>query len=215
MDGLSRTTEAKSAETLAGECRAGSEAAFAELVGRFRQNLQAFLHRLTGNRQDAEDLVQETFMQAFRQIGRYDQRHAFKAWLFTIGRNLAVSRLRRRRHEPVFMAPDALPDVPEPSAAPGGALMAGEAWKCLREEMARLPSGQREALWLFHAEEMPAREIALVLGKSALGVRVLLFRARRSLARRLSLQPAFAQAAATGAAEGAEPGNRVRERSSL
>lgn len=179
------TSCAKSAEALAGECRAGSEAAFAELVGRFQQNLHAFLRRLTGNAHDAEDLTQETFVRAYQQIGRYDPRQPFRPWLFAIGHNLAVSELRRRNNHPVAMAPDTLPETPDAAAAPGEAVVIGEARHALREALANLPPEQREALWLFHVEEMSLKEIAQVVGKSALGVRVMLFRIRRQLARRL------------------------------
>ena len=135
------------------------------------------------NRHDAEDLVQETFLAAYRHLGRYDARYGFKTWLFTIGRRLAISALRRHRlthppGQPLSESVDAI-------AAGDAGVMRREASHDLHAALAELPPVYRQALWLFYVEEMAAADVAAVLGKTSLGTRVLLHRARTALRRQL------------------------------
>ena len=162
---------------------AGDLDAFAAVVARHHRTLHGFLFRLMLNRHDAEDLAQETFLAAYRHLGRYDARYGFKTWLFTIGRRLAISALRRRR----LTDPPGQP-LPEPVAADGAGdagILRREASHGLYAALAELPPVYRQALWLFHVEEMAVADVAAILGKTCLGTRVLLHRARNALRRRL------------------------------
>lgn len=166
----------------------GELSAFEGLVQRHHQSLYAFLFRITLHQHDAEDLTQETFVAAFRALHRFDARYAFKTWLYTIGRRLAISAHRRRCAS--VIADAAVPDVldPAPSAADG--VLVAESTGALRQALATLPSAYQQGLWLFHVDELSVREVAAVLEKTSLGTRVLLHRARRSLARALHRQSA-------------------------
>jgi len=171
---------------------AGDSAAFAGVVERHHRALHGFLFRLLLNRHDTEDLVQETFLAAYRQLARYDARYSFKTWLFTIGRRQAISVLRRRRM-PVMAD---LPDAPEPADAETAGdvrIMRYEAARSLHAALAELPSDYRQALWLFYVEEQSVSDIAAILGKTALGTRVLLHRARHALRRHLLRHDALHQ----------------------
>jgi RNA polymerase sigma-70 factor, ECF subfamily len=163
---------------------AGDLAAFAAVVERHHRPLQGFLFRLVLNRHDAEDLVQETFVAAYRHLGRYDARYGFKTWLFTIGRRLAISALRRRRltHPPG----QPLPEPADAADAGDAGVRRREASHDLHAALAELSPAYRQALWLFHVEEMAVADVAAVLGKTGLGTRVLLHRARTALRRQLA-----------------------------
>ncbi len=79
----------------------GEEPAFAELHRRYSANLLNYMYRMIGDREEAEDLVQEAFVRVFRNLDRFDQRRSFSAWLHAIARNVAKNELRRhgRRRE--------------------------------------------------------------------------------------------------------------------
>src|SRR5512137_1234428 len=81
-------------ESLAARAAAGSCAAFEELVTRYTGRLFHFLKPRSASREDLEDLVQETFFRAYRNIDRYDARWRFATWLYTVGTRLAISRHR-------------------------------------------------------------------------------------------------------------------------
>jgi RNA polymerase sigma-70 factor (ECF subfamily) len=166
---------------LVSRARRGSLPAFTELVARFEDRLFNFLLRRAATRADAEDLVQETFVRAWQQIGRYDRRWQFSTWLFTIGRRLAADHGRRG-------APAASPGRgPADDGDPGAPIADRELCRHIWALADRvLPETQRTALWLRYAEDLSTREIARVLGKSPVMVRVTLLRARKALRRRLA-----------------------------
>lgn len=130
---------------------------------------------------DAEDLTQDTFVRAWTKIGTYKPGMRFSTWLYTIGTNLAATRARVKRlpmsgellMEPAI-ASAADGDGPDPTAV--------KLWQAADRV---LPEDQRSAVWLRYAEDLGVEEISRVLGKSRVNIRVMLFRARRTLAAEL------------------------------
>jgi RNA polymerase sigma-70 factor, ECF subfamily len=170
-----------SAEALAVRAGVGDSTArecFGELVARYQVRLFNFLLRRVRSRHDAEDLTQEAFVRAWERIRSYDPTWRFSTWLFTIGSRLAITRHRRSR-------PCAGSGAVELAAAldsrpsQAGSQVWRLAAKCLSDE-------QHTALWLRYVEELSIEEISTVLDKSQVAVRVCLFRARQSLATRLT-----------------------------
>ncbi len=172
----------RTAEELAVLAARDNVAAFAELVVRFEARLFNFLLRRVTLRADAEDLTQEAFVRAWERIEFYDPTWRFSTWLFTIASRLAVSKHRRDRPamhiesaEQVFGKNTDDGSDPELNVRRGGVL-----WDLASEI---LKPEQHTALWLRYAEDMGVTEIARVLRKSQVGVRVCLFRARQTLAK--------------------------------
>ena len=181
------TVEPVSSEVWVRAARAGDTAAFGALVERFEDSLTRFLLVRTGNAEDAEELAQETFLRAWQKLGRYDERHRFATWLFTLARRLAVSRQRSaaawgRRPE---LGDDSLAEV-EAGSDPSDLVSAHEEshnlWRLAAEV---LGVEQRSALWLRYGEDLSIPQIARILGRPRVTVRVWLFRARERLAARL------------------------------
>jgi RNA polymerase sigma-70 factor (ECF subfamily) len=174
-----------SPEELALRAQRGSMPAFAELVDRFEARLFNFLLRRVASAADAEDLTQEAFLRAWQRIDTYRSKWRFSTWLFTIGLRLAVSQGRKRaalapaerlRDEPVMPPQDlhiALEHAEERSSIWA---MVGRA----------LGPEQQSALWLRYVEGMAVKDIAAVLGRTQVSVRVMLFRARAVLAQKLT-----------------------------
>ncbi len=166
-------------EELAWRCQQGCRAAFAELIDRYGSRLLQFLNYRTKNVHDAEDLVQDTFVRAYANIHQYRNEWKFSTWLFTIARRLASSHYRRANYARVV-------DEPVPASMDPFELAAAEEnreniWSLAR----KLSENQFRALWLRYTEGMSIKQIARVLGKSQVSAKVLLFRARTSLAGRL------------------------------
>jgi RNA polymerase sigma-70 factor, ECF subfamily len=81
----------------------GEKRAFNELVERYQTRLLNFVYRTTGDRERAEDLVQETFIRVYRHIHRFDQTKKFSTWIYTIASNLAKNELRNRSRNPLVL----------------------------------------------------------------------------------------------------------------
>jgi RNA polymerase sigma factor (sigma-70 family) len=153
-----------------------------DLYERYASRLYGFcLHRL-GSREEAEDAVQTTFLNAFRGLSRGVVPESESAWLFKIAENVCLSRhraaFRRRRIE----APADLAAVEETVAAPP---RADDELIPLEDALAEMPEAQRRALLLREWQGLSYREIAAELEVSQSAVETLIFRALRSLARRL------------------------------
>ncbi len=158
--------------------QAGCAPCFEELVRRYQAPTLHFLRRL-GAGGDAEDLLQETFVRAYRNLGQYRPRWRFVTWLFTIARRVRINHSRRRAPLPRGEALESVactgPGPPElAAAAEDRQRLWSLADRILSEE-------ERTALWLFYVEEMSAREIAAVLERSWVSIKTMLFRARRRL----------------------------------
>src|SRR5688572_2794703 len=82
---------------------AGEKRAFNELVERYQTRLLNFVYRTTGDRERAEDLVQETFIRIYRHLHRFDQSRKFSTWAYTIASNLAKNELRNRSRNPLVL----------------------------------------------------------------------------------------------------------------
>lgn len=157
----------------------GESDAFEELVRRHRSKLHRFLTAYLRNASDAEDLVQDTFTRAYRALDRYDPSQSFTTWLFVIGRRLAANEKRRRAR-----MRESHEELPEEQLEhdPATRLDAGSLWDAAK---AILSETAYAALWLHYGEEQSVKDIARILGKSVTGVKVTLFRARRTLAGKL------------------------------
>ena len=81
----------------------GDQRAFGELVRRYDNRLLNFVYRTVGDRERAQDLVQETFVRVYRHLGRFDQSKKFSTWVYTIASNLAKNELRNRSRNPLVL----------------------------------------------------------------------------------------------------------------
>ncbi len=161
------------------------EDAFRAFYERTARILWAYLSRMTGDRQAADDLLQEAYYRFIRSGARLEDEAHRRHYLFRIATNLVNDRFRRlrARDEPLDeVAASRL-------AADSAESERGIERRQLRQGLARLKRREREMLWLAYAEGLSHREIADVFGIKTSGVRVLLFRARRRLAALLGHRP--------------------------
>ena len=178
---MSSELQQRSDEDLARQAQAGSLAAFEELVSRYERRIHGFVLQFCPNAADAAELTQETFVKAFRNLARYSSRHPFAGWLFTIARHNCIDH--HRAAPPASAGP--VPDCPG-EGDPAATLTAQEdrdtLWALARRV---LPAAQFQALWLSYAADMQVREIAAAMNRTCTHIKVMLFRARRTLRRAL------------------------------
>src|SRR6266446_4652851 len=86
--------------------RSGDADAFRVLVDRHSRSLFRLAFRMTGNQQDAEDVVQDSFLRAYRQLGKFDERASFGTWLYRIAVNCSLDLVRSRKRRSEHMAPE-------------------------------------------------------------------------------------------------------------
>jgi len=188
--------------------QAGDQAAFAQLVDGFRAELQLHCYRIIGSLQDAEDLVQETLLAAWRGLERFEGRASLRSWLYRIATNHCLNALRARRRRPHELPapPEGTPPPPQPTrlAEPvwlepcPDVLLEGlvdrshpEARYEAREAIGlafvtalqRLPPRQRAVLVLRDVLSFRAVEVAEMLGVTEVSVNRALQRARQALDR--------------------------------
>jgi len=155
----------------------GSSRALEELWRRYRQRLFFFIRRRVGVEQDAEDLLQESFIKARRYLNRYDHKYRFSTWLYTLSNQLILSHFRRRKMESMPV------DLPFSGPGPAELAEADSLSETVWTAAARLPEKQFSVIWLRYVEDMSLREAARVMKVSEINARVLLCRARLALVR--------------------------------
>src|ERR1700688_4964709 len=112
MDSLMELTDS----VAVAQARAGDSGAFRVLGERHSRNLFRLAYRMTGHQQDAEDVVQETFLRAYRQLSKFDDRASFGTWLYRIAANCSLDliRVRKRRSQHQAVAPEGDQDMENP-----------------------------------------------------------------------------------------------------
>jgi RNA polymerase sigma-70 factor (ECF subfamily) len=188
----------KSDATAVAQVRAGDPDAFRALVERHSHSVFRLAFRMTGNEQDAEDLVQETFLRAYRQLGKFDGRAGFSTWLYRIAANCSLDliRARKRRQEQQVPVDDEGQEVTEVAVAeaptPDRLAFSGELQRLIGPALNRLSLMERSAFVLRHYEGMCMEDIASALGVHSGAAKHSVFRAVQKLRR--ALEPAVGSA---------------------
>jgi RNA polymerase sigma-70 factor (ECF subfamily) len=172
-------------EQLAEAAKCGSTAAFDELVERYQARLLRFLLGRCNNRADAEDAIQDTFVNAFRYLQSYDPRWRFSTWLYRI----ALRNASRQAMHPAAESVE-IEDNADPLAACIAQSERQNLWVLAKRQLA---ADAYSALWLRYAEDLPLADVARALDRSLAWTKVSLMRSRRRLAAALRQQPTIAE----------------------
>ena len=171
---------------LIARAKAGDRRAVADLIARHKHWLYRFIRRYVGDADDAQDVVQESFVAAVMNLGRYDPSRPFDIWLRRIALNKCRDRARRRAVRRVIgldQRPAAEPiDIVDPTPNADDALQTSEALRLLDQAIAVLPQALKEPLVLTALEGLSQKEAGEVLGLSPKAVEVRVYRAKRQLA---------------------------------
>jgi len=182
--------EANDATVVAEVCGGNAEA-FRALVDRHSRSVFRLAYRMTGNEQDAEDIVQETFLKAYRQIGRFEQRSSFSTWLYRIAANCATDMLRQRPRTASNLAldaeegPGAVEELPADRPTPEQSVYSAQVQRKVASALEGLTRAERAAFVLRHYEGRSIDEIGKILGLRTSATKHSVFRAVQKMRRAL------------------------------
>lgn len=178
----------------------GDERAFDVLVERYQGRLLNFIYRTVGDRERAEDLVQEVFVRVYRHLGRFDRSKKFSTWIYTIASNLAKNELRNRSRNPLVffqsLAKGLTGEDERPVEFEDSKLRPDELYQkrhlreVVEDSVARLPAHHREVFVLRELEGKSYEEIAEITHCNLGTVKSRLNRARSAFA--ALVEPAIA-----------------------
>lgn len=179
----------KPEDGLLARCRAGDLDAFGQVYAEHERHVFRYAYHLLGQREDADDVKQETFLRAYRAIGGFRNDCSLRTWLLRICANLCRDKMKARDRRPeVLFDPAAAPEgmmSDEHVIDPQRVLERSQSSQVLYSALRGMPKEQREIIVLRDLEDMSYEEIAEMLGCSRPSVKLRLFRARRRLKERV------------------------------
>ena len=170
---------------------AGEERAFSELVDRYQTRLLNFIYRTIGDRDRAEDLVQEVFIRVYRHLHRFDRSKKFSTWVYTIASNLAKNELRNRSRNPLVLFQamrgtsedeDRPIEFEDASSRPDDLYRKRHLRELVEDTVAKLPEHHRQVFVLREIEGKSYEEIAEITDCNLGTVKSRLNRARTAFA---------------------------------
>ncbi|WP_438449054.1 RNA polymerase sigma factor SigW [Gorillibacterium sp. sgz5001074] len=176
--------------------RNGDRRAFEELVDMYKDKIYHLGYRMLGQSGDAEDVVQETFLRVYMNLDRYDENQKFSTWIYRIGTNLCIDRLRKRK--PNYSLDAELPDadgadwystLPSDQDTPEEEIMLSETQQQIRQAIDTLPEKYKSVVILRYLHDMSLQEIGDVLQMPVTTVKTRVHRGREFL--RKKLEPEF------------------------
>ena len=183
-------------EVLVERARGKDEAAFEELVGRYEDKLYRLAMRFVRNETDAQEILQDAFLSAWRNLPAFEGRAQFGSWMYRVTVNAALMLLRNRNHHPEVTVDDIEPTALNDAVAESGQTLRGSAdWSQRADEQLQslemrrhiqasvdaLPEGLRTVFLLRDVEELSTEDTAGLLGLSVPAVKTRLHRARLAL----------------------------------
>jgi RNA polymerase sigma-70 factor (ECF subfamily) len=181
---------------LVARAQQGSEKAYRELLGRYQRPVFSIIYRMIRDREQAEDLAQETFVRVFNHIDRYDPRYKFSSWIFKIATNLTIDWIRRKELNTVSIdgSRNAVTaeqieatsiTIASPDENPEELLEARQLGQEIEEAIGKLRPEYRAAILLRHVEGREYQEIAEILALPLGTVKTYIHRGRNELREQL------------------------------
>ena len=177
---------------LAKLARNGDLRAFGELVDLYKDKIYHLAYRMLHNVQEAEDVVQETFLRVYTNLNRYDEMQKFSTWIYRIGTNLCIDRLRKRK--PSYSLDAEVNDgdgddwysmLASQDRTPEGELILSETQQQVRDAIDALPEKYKSVVILRYLHDMSLQEISEILDMPVSTIKTRVHRGREYLRERL------------------------------
>jgi len=172
--------------------RKGDTRAFAEIVDLYKDKIFHLAYRMLSNRHEAEDVVQDTFLRVYRNLDRYDETQKFSTWIYRIGTNLCIDRLRKRKPNYSLDAEmndqegiDGYAMIPSDNRTPETYLLVSETQKMVHEAIESLPAKYKTVMVLRYLKDMSLQEISDVLDMPVTTIKTRVHRGREFLRKKL------------------------------
>lgn len=161
----------------------GDTECFSIFLERYGRPLFALIVQIVGCSEDAEELVQDVFLKAFRSLSSYKGECRFSTWLYRIAYNVAISATRKRKHEFLYIEENTINNVPDEKADAvlGNATDDEERIAQLTRAIDLLSADEKALITLFYYEEKSMEEVGEILGLTLSNVKVRLHRTRKKL----------------------------------
>lgn len=176
--------------------RKGDRGAFEELVDMYKDKIYHLGYRMLGHGNEAEDIVQETFLRVYTNLDRYDETQKFSTWIYRIATNLCIDKLRKRK--PNYSLDAEMPDgegsdwysmLPSGQETPEEEVVLSETQEHIRQAIEQLPAKYKSVVVLRYLHDMSLQEIGEVLNLPVTTVKTRVHRGREFL--RKKLEPEF------------------------
>ena len=171
----------------------GDQNAFAEIVELFQDKLYRICYRMLGDKHEAEDIAQEAFVRAFINIHTFDTNRKFSTWLYRIGTNLCIDRIRKKKPDYYLDAEVAgteglnmYSQIASKEELPEQEVLKMEMQDRVQYEISRLPDKYRAVIVLKYMEDLPLQEISDILEMPLGTVKIRIHRGREALRKQLS-----------------------------
>jgi RNA polymerase sigma-70 factor (ECF subfamily) len=175
--------------------RGGDRRAFAELVELYKDKIYHLGYRMLNQKQEAEDIVQETFLRVYTNLDRYDENQKFSTWIYRIATNLCIDRLRKRK--PKYSIDAEMTDgegtdwhamLASKDAGPDEELILSETQSNIREAIQTLPDKYKAVVILRYLHDMSLQEIGDVLDMPVTTIKTRVHRGREFLRKKLEAE---------------------------
>lgn len=172
----------------------GDETAYQELMEKYYQMIYRLIYQIIKNREETEDLVQDSFMKAFRALPEFDPQYAFSTWLYKIAYNTCIDTIRKRKlkivslDHPLRESENQSPlssEMKNEQLSPEETLLFSEKQKHLQKAIEKLPEIYRQVIILRHQEELSYEQISEMLALPVGTIKARIFRAREMLKKAL------------------------------
>ncbi|MDR0795932.1 MAG: sigma-70 family RNA polymerase sigma factor [Tannerella sp.] len=162
--------------------QAGETECFAALLERYGQSVFSLIFKITGNREDAEELTQDVFLKVFRSLSSFQGNSLFSTWLYRIAYNVAVSATRKKKMEWLAIEESMIENATAIETNDEMEQIDKEEQLCrLDKAVGQLPPDERALVSLFYLQEKPVEEIVMITGLSHSNVKTKLHRIRKKL----------------------------------
>lgn len=158
---------------------AGNQEALTDIIRDYRDGLLLYLNGIVQNITIAEELTEDVFVKLVMKRPRFSADSSFKTWLYAIGRNLAISYLRRQKH--IHIPLENCPELTDDEKNLERQYIQKEQKMILHNAMKALKPEYRQVLWLIYFEGFSQKETARIMGKTVHNVETLAYRARQAL----------------------------------
>lgn len=162
----------------------GDSKSFESLVKKYQKQIYGYCRKILGDQNMAEDMAQETWIKVAKNAESYQPLVSVQAWIFRVARNLSIDELRKKNRW-MALEDDDLQDIPSDQDSVIDLIHIFQSQKALNEAILSLSEIQKTALLMSVAEELSMAEIAKELNMSISAVKVLLFRARETLKKKM------------------------------
>ncbi|GIP30541.1 ECF RNA polymerase sigma factor SigW [Paenibacillus sp. J23TS9] len=170
----------------------GDQRAFAEIVELYKDKIYHLAYRMLGNRHEAEDIVQETFLRVYKNLDRYDPNQKFSTWIYRIATNLCIDRLRKKK--PTYSLDAEMNDqegmdgysmIPSDNRTPESETLLSETQEIIYQAIGSLPAKYKSVMILRYLQDLSLQEISDVLGMPVTTIKTRVHRGREFLRKKL------------------------------